>query len=763
MAEKIPSEITEIKLSDASFSGTNTVVSNLTFVNFFFGNNGCGKSTIARTIKAGHGVTYATGRTSGDYRTLVYNEDFIERNFRSYKSMPGVFTLNETNQAVQEKISALTEEQAVIKKERDLAYDALQGKKNSQADLEKMFYKDCWHQAEIIRDEFDKTQVGKKKSKQFAEAVVASVPFDHNIEKLRLLYDTAYSDDAARYAEFTSISDPATLDNVDGAEILSLSIVNSADTDFASFIRSIGATEWVRHGHDQFSHNAKGNCPYCSQPLPNGFEDIFITSFDTRYQENLQGLKNFKAAYRQTANTLFPPLRVPDVLYPKIDATQYDDKLRELKAVIQLNLAEIDKKIANPAMPIILQSTEPLFTALRELAKDFNALISENNAIVASKPQKQRECVERVFSYIAYQLRHVVSSYKQSSDSLVAEIGEYKRKIEQYDSRLSTIQRELKDLSRQTVETESAKERINLMLRDTGMHGFQLASHESVPHVYKVIRPDGSIADNLSEGEKNFIAFLYFYYLVQGMESADENVLDKIVVIDDPVSSMDSNSLFIVSTLVKDMIEVCRNNADNENATAQGNYIKQLFLLTHNAYFHQEITYSYVSRYEYVSFFLVKKLGGKSSVRFSDAMNPNIPTERINVNPVKNSYAALWEEYRELKSSVPLMNVIRKILEYYFLQLCGYEGMTLRKVVLEDNRDFFVDESGNFDAEQYQLASSMLSYISAGTVGINDGMYHVDDFMDVQECRSVFSKIFLLMKQEQHYLKMCEPFRRLST
>lgn len=59
-----------------------------------------------------------------------------------------------------------------------------------------------------------------------------------------------------------------------------------------------------------------------------------------------------------------------------------------------------------------------------------------------------------------------------------------------------------------------------------------------------------------------------------------------------------------------------------------------------------------------------------------------------------------------------------------------------------------------------QLASSMLSYISAGSVEINDGMYHVDDCMDIRECREIFAMIFKLMKQEQHYIKMCEPYKK---
>ena len=258
------------------------------------------------------------------------------------------------------------------------------------------------------------------------------------------------------------------------------------------------------------------------------------------------------------------------------------------------------------------------------------------------------------------------------------------------------------------------------MLRDSGMQGFSLEPKAGVDHVYEVRRPDGSIADNLSEGEKNFIAFLYFYHLVYGSTSEEGETKDKIVVIDDPVSSMDSSSLFIVSTLVRQMIEICRNNADNRNRTVEGNFIKQIFILTHNAYFHREVTYSYVPKYEYVSFYLIRKLDSKSTIKLSDDVNPKIPTERMNVNPVKNSYAALWDEYKEVKSAVPLMNVIRRILEYYFLQLCGYEGATLRKVILIEGKanGYYKDENGNDDEEKYQLAAAMLAYINASSVGM---------------------------------------------
>ena len=115
----------------------------------------------------------------------------------------------------------------------------------------------------------------------------------------------------------------------------------------------------------------------------------------------------------------------------------------------------------------------------------------------------------------------------------------------------------------------------------------------------------------------------------------------------------------------------------------------------------------------------------------------------MNVNPVKNSYAALWDEYKDASSGIPLMSIIRRILEYYFLQLCGYEGSDLRKRILEENKDAFThDDFGNEDFSKFELASAMLSYIAANSSGINDGMHYVDDCIDIQKCRDTFQMIF---------------------
>jgi len=81
---------------------------------------------------------------------------------------------------------------------------------------------------------------------------------------------------------------------------------------------------------------------------------------------------------------------------------------------------------------------------------------------------------------------------------------------------------------------------------------------------YEILRNDSEPVDgNLSEGEKTAIAFVYF---ITKLKENDNNIEDTIVVVDDPISSFDSNHLFHAYAFMKMNCEKA----------------KQLFVLTHN-------------------------------------------------------------------------------------------------------------------------------------------------------------------------------------
>lgn len=79
MRPKMQSAIEKITLNDATFTGE---IVEPTFVNFFYGKNGAGKSTIARTIKANNSIQWQDGKSAADYDVLVYDTDFINANLQ---------------------------------------------------------------------------------------------------------------------------------------------------------------------------------------------------------------------------------------------------------------------------------------------------------------------------------------------------------------------------------------------------------------------------------------------------------------------------------------------------------------------------------------------------------------------------------------------------------------------------------------------------------------------------------------------------------
>lgn len=752
MKPKMQSAIEKITLNDATFTGE---VIEPTFVNFFYGKNGAGKSTIARTIKSNSEVEWQNGKSASDYDVLVYDTDFVNANFANYDNLAGVFTVCETNIEVQKQLEKLAEQKKQKGEEYKQAKETADKKQGEKDTALIEYQEECWKQTEKMRVVFDAVITGKKKKALFAEEILAKTPVDHDFSELELTVNTIFHGDDKKYAVYSKAG-KATYASLTGYELMGKAITNSSETPFASFIKALNATDWVRQGHSHYAGQTDGKCPYCQQKLPEDFDQDIADCFDAQYQSDIAEITKFQSVYKSEMDLILRTLQgnLGEVM-PGLNIEPYQTKLKMLQDAITINNQRIAAKVKEPTTLASLEDIDTLLLDIGAIIDKLNAQISARNNIVSDIKNQKIKCKKEVWEYFAYVLKDVVKTYRDTIMKISVDVSALNTQMKTLIDESKQLNIDIADLNKQVVNTEAAIEIINRIIRTSGFQGFSLKAKEGIQNTYEVIRPDGSIAEKLSEGERNFIAFLYFYHLVKGSYSSDE-VKEKIVVIDDPVSSMDSGALFIVSALVREMIEVCYNNTDYRSQKVDGDYIKQIFILTHNVYFHKEITHHQVKRYRSVSFYLIRKTDNVSGIILCVRKSQTVPTEIENYNPIQNSYAALWDEYRELKTVNTLTNVIRRILEYYFIQLCGYDGNDLVKIVLEDNKEKFIEyEEGkkpNYD--RYHLASALFSYINESPAIISDGLNFVEDGTDVEQYKTVFKLIFEAMQQEQHYKMM---------
>lgn len=758
--EKMPASIRQITLNSATFEGQNEQITP-TFINFFYGRNGAGKSTIAKAIEADEGVEWGDGLSADKFDVLVYNQQFIDDNFSDYSEVAGVYTVCSDNKEKEEAARLKGEEKDKVEEKKTAAKQVVDGKKQYRDDLLPTLQHTLFDIVKPLRTQFSKVADGTGRKESLYKLIKdVKKPVAHKPEEIQRIYDVAYKGELKTYRLFDRVSTSSTYGRLPGYALMDKVIISSGDTPFSKFMNALGASSWVREGHIHYVPGSDGKCPFCQQKLPGNFEIEIAASFDEQYQKDLADIKSFQTAYDNETAAILRTLNgnLSGSIMPSLDLDEYRDKLSLLEKSIAINKDRIAAKVEKPTTEVSLEDTDSLLLEIGSLIDEINKKIKANNDVVDDIGNQKKLCKRMFQEYIASLAQPHIDAYEANYAKADGEVKKAEEEWRKLDKQSREISFDIAELNKSIKNTSDTVNRMNETLRETGFQGFHLRERADIPNHYEVIRENGEVAKNLSEGERNFISFLYFYHLVRGSQSRTEEK-PKIVVIDDPVSSMDSSTLYIVGSLVREMIEVCYNNTDYKGDTELGDYIKQIFILTHNVYFHSEVTYKQEKNFRSTSFFKILKTNNVSSVVPCVRPDPKRPSEDENYNPIQNSYKALWTELKETKTAIPALNVIRQILEYYFMQMCGYDRKELRQRVLEgEHKDLFMEpapDGGRPDPTKYHLADSLLRYISNPT-GFGSEIHLIEDYADAQPYIDVFKLIFDAMEQGEHYKMMME-------
>jgi wobble nucleotide-excising tRNase len=665
---------------------------------------------------------------------LVYNRDFRDRNFKVSSPLKGVFTLGERSVKlvadIEEKsrqIAKKVEESEGLK--RNLVGDEkIPGKLSELEQLHASFADTCWMQKVKHEGTFEPAFAGVLNNKaKFRERVLIEQSSNKStlatIEELVERAETVFAESPLKEVPLVC-PDYAELEKCELNPVLSKVVVGSAEVAIAALIRKLRSGDWVSDGR-KFLSESEGKCPFCQQALPEDLDVQLTSFFDQAYDDDCRSIKEVLENYEKWGGVLQARIKtIVDGGSSRLDITQLRSQGEAISAIVSENIEHLKRKRLQPSTKVELRKIGPSCLAIKSMIDGANKAIGEHNARVDNLPNEKRNLTSQVWRYVLdVELKSELSKYKAQRASLETAIDAIKAKITASETEIRSLSDELRALERQTTSIKPAMDDINKTLASFGFTTFRLAQ-SSTPGMYELQRMDGSPVNNtLSDGERTFLTFLYFYCLIGGSESDSGTTARRVVVFDDPISSLDSDILFVVSSLVKNVFALARD---------AGSSVAQVFVLTHNVYFHKEITFDSSNKSgqarAFESYWIIRRDGEESSI------------ERCDDNPIKSSYELLWAELRRKNPSPnTICNAMRRILENYFKLLGGVDLHELYK---------------KFEGEEKTICKSLVSWMHDGSHFAMEDL-HLSPTVDaVNKYSSVFRKVFENHGHEAHYRMM---------
>ncbi|EJB92683.1 ATP-binding protein [Helicobacter pylori] len=740
--QNVSSGISQISLKKvATFDENGASFENLKSINFIYGANGSGKTTTSSFLKnlAENGIEdkFANSKivwcNNESLKIEVYNKQFKEEQLRN-SHVKGIFTLgkktNENLEKIEIKKELINKEnEKKIKNEASLQV-LTQKKKRKNKDFTDSCWKNLYKKNE---EEFKEILEGFKRKEKFKEKILKEFENDKynqseqseivGLEKLKEKIEIVFGENQTELALLEC--DLTDFDSIENHSIWEQKIVGSGDVAIANLIKTLSNEDWVAQGREYVKDNSI--CPFCQkETITEEFKKQLESYFDTSYQESTDTTKKMKEDYTNKTDEALE--RLDEIIkteqnnsQTKLDTENLKRIIETLRSKIKANQQKMIDKSKEMSRNFKLDSNKNEIDAIKDLIKKANEQITNHNETIKDIEKQKKSCKEQTWKFLINEFKSDIQEYNKKYCGLEKGINNLEKEISENQEKVKKLENEIKELEKNMVSIKPIVNEINTLLKGYGFTNFSLACTED-EKFYRIQREDGQlVGETLSEGEVTFITFLYYYHLAKGSLKENDISKNKVLVIDDPISSLDSNILFIVSVLVKDLMKETMKEKTN---------IKQIIILTHNTYFYKEITLKYQGKY---SFWIIKKDNNVSKIKGYEE------------NPIKNSYELLWQEVKQAKENnaswVSLQNVMRRIIEYYFRILGGFKHNDSLSECFEN-------------IEEERVCNSFISWLNDGSHGISDDLFVQSQDTSIETYLKVFEKIFKETGHGAHFKMM---------
>jgi len=475
----------------------------------------------------------------------VFNRDFVNESVfrKGGGELPAIFVFGAESVEKQKEVERLKGEHAKAQSKRDAA-------RTEKDKAAKSLDNFCIDRARVIKDtlrssgqnpynKYDKSDC-KRDAEQMAQDGDGSAYRLSDEEREKLLAQHCATPKAkVQEVKYPLPNLPEVVDKV--SQLLNTTVVSAA---IETLKRDSKLSEWTREGLELHRHRKAERCLFCEQPLPKDRLAALEAHFSAQYEQLMQRLDGFIKEL-QALSRATTELRLPH------KSEFYDDLQTECQAAeerLRQVLEEV-KAFLEAAVKALMEKKERPFErvgcALRapsvdgDAVKKLNAVICKHNWACEQFQTRVTEARERLVAHMIAEVLGDFVSLRNALEKAEKELKEAQDDLQLLDEKIAALEREIVEHRRPAEQlNEDLREylghdELRLEVRDTGY----------------IITRGGVPAESLSEGEMTAIALLYF---LKSLEDRDFDLANGVVVLDDPVSSLDANALYLAFGFIRE-------------------------------------------------------------------------------------------------------------------------------------------------------------------------------------------------------------------
>jgi len=322
--------------------------------------------------------------------------------------------------------------------------------------------------------------------------------------------------------------------------------------------------QWIESGLK--IHNEGDNCKFCGGQLDyNEIMSKFIQYKENKKQKAIEKLKKFEEQLQKILD-LIDTLEKESTIYSiniSKEVEQYFSGISEKKSKVKDFIKLCQSKVDNIQNQVDL-NFDNLDETLTIIEKFISNINNRKNSELSELRKKQNNLAILVKGAIGLEIKN--SKFIQEKINIV------KNKIEELQFKLDNNQKkreEILHLKQQKSLTKDFADIVSKILKDINISLVVTLDSDNRNYIIKSAHENVILTiKDISEGEKNLLALLFFYYeLFTDNKQKQIKSEIELIIVDDPISSMDDSNRFYILELMKNLLELKN---------------QQIFVLTHS-------------------------------------------------------------------------------------------------------------------------------------------------------------------------------------